>query len=154
MVRKDQVQCFGRVTARVVPDGGTWAEERVEPKFVTAVLPPQPTSAGVARELVTSQLRAWHVEALSDDAALVVTELVTNAVRYAGTDVELRITPIAGGVRLEVRDGSTRPLRPRSPELRDEGGRGLMLVDALAHRYGVEAEGNGKRVWVEMLVDV
>lgn len=127
--------------------------DEVEAGVVTAVLPPQPTSAGLAREIVATQLRAWQVEALTDDAALVVTELVTNAVRYAGTDMELRISPISGGVRLEVRDGSTRPLRPRSPELRDEGGRGLLLVDALAHRYGVEAEGNGKRVWVEMLLD-
>lgn len=120
---------------------------------VVAVLPPSPASASLAREIATSQLREWHAEALADDVALVVTELITNAVRYAGTEVELRMLAITGGVRIEVRDGSTRPLRPRVAHSADEGGRGLLLVDALSHRYGVEAEGNGKRVWAEMLLE-
>jgi anti-sigma regulatory factor (Ser/Thr protein kinase) len=126
----------------------------VKGDLVVAVLPPRPSSARVARDLVTSKLEAWNVAVLCDDVALVVTELISNAIRYAGTEVELRMLPIAGGVRVEVRDGSTRPLRPRRAGRVDEGGRGLLLVDALSHRYGVEAEGNGKRVWVEMLLDV
>lgn len=125
----------------------------MEGESVVAVFPPRATSAGLARQLVSTQLKEWHVESIADDAALVVTELITNAVRYAGTDVELTLVPISGGVRLEVRDGSTRPLRPRRAGTSDEGGRGLLLVDALAHRYGVEAEGHGKRVWVEMLLE-
>jgi anti-sigma regulatory factor (Ser/Thr protein kinase) len=120
---------------------------------VVAVLPPRPTSAAAARDLVTTQCRAWHVGQLCDDVALVITELVVNAIRHAGTEVEIRMTAIAGGVRLEVHDGSTRPLRPRSAATSDEGGRGLLLVDALSHRYGVEAESKGKRVWAELLVD-
>ena len=90
---------------------------------------------------------------MRDDLSLVVTELVANAVRHAGTDMEVRLIALEHGIRLEVQDGSTRPLRPRPSDMCDEGGRGLMLVDALSSRYGVEGEANGKKVWVELLVD-
>ena len=119
---------------------------------LVVVLPPLPASAGRARQLVVDLCRQWQVSALCDDVALVVTELVVNAVRHAGTDVTLHLHPIDGGVRLEVWDGSTRPLRPRDARGSDEGGRGLLLVDALSTRYGVEAESRGKRVWAELLV--
>jgi anti-sigma regulatory factor (Ser/Thr protein kinase) len=119
---------------------------------VCAVLPPRPSSASLARELVSSACRAWQLEALCDDLSLVVTELVGNAVRHAGTVVVVRLTHIEGGVRLEVNDGSTTPLRRRPAAPSDEGGRGLMLVDALSTRYGVEPATPGKRVWVELLV--
>lgn len=120
---------------------------------VVAVLPPRPESAGAARELVIGHCREWDVASLCDDIALVVTELVVNAIRHAGTDVTVTLKPIDNGVRLEVSDGSTRPLRPRQAAGSDEGGRGLLLVDALSHRYGVEAESKGKRVWAELLVE-
>ncbi len=116
-----------------------------------AVLPPRASSAARARELVTSRCAQWGYAALCDDMALVVTELVANAVRHARTDIEVFVAPLDHGVRLEVRDGSTRPLRPRAALSSDEGGRGLLLVDALSTRYGVVGEPEGKRVWVEML---
>jgi anti-sigma regulatory factor (Ser/Thr protein kinase) len=119
---------------------------------VLAVYPPRAASASEARELVTSTCLQWGVESLSDDLSLVVTELVANAIRHAGTEISLSLRAIDGGVRLEVRDGSTRPLRRRAALAFDEGGRGLLLVDALSHRYGVEAEPCGKRVWAELLV--
>jgi anti-sigma regulatory factor (Ser/Thr protein kinase) len=119
---------------------------------VVAVLPPRAASATRARELVMSQCAAWGLESIRDDLALVITELVANAVRHAGTDIEICVQPIEGGVRLEVRDKSTRPLRPRAALSSDEGGRGLLLVDALATRYGVQGEPDGKRVWAELAV--
>ena len=118
---------------------------------VVAVLPPRAASATRARELVTAQCASWGLESICDDVALVVTELVANAIRHAGTDIQISIAPIESGVRLEVRDGSTRPLRPRAALSSDEGGRGLLLVDALATRYGVEGEPGGKLVWVELI---
>jgi anti-sigma regulatory factor (Ser/Thr protein kinase) len=118
---------------------------------VVAVLPPRAASAARARELVIAQCTAWGFASLCDDVALVVTELVANAVRHAGTDIQISVTAITQGVRLEVRDGSTRPLRPRAALSSDEGGRGLLLVDALSNRYGVVGEPDGKRVWVEMV---
>jgi len=117
---------------------------------VVAVLPPRAASAARAREFATGQCRQWGMASLCDDIALVVTELVANAVRHAGTDIEISVTHLSKGVRLEVRDGSTRPLRPRAALSSDEGGRGLLLVDALSTRYGVLGEPDGKRVWVEL----
>jgi anti-sigma regulatory factor (Ser/Thr protein kinase) len=119
---------------------------------VIAVLPPQLSSASLARDLVMSVCHDWQLEGLLDDLSLVVTELVGNAIRHAGTDMEVRLVAIDGGVRLEVHDGSTQPLRPRPAAPSDEGGRGLMLVDALSTRYGVDGEPQGKRVWVELHV--
>lgn len=123
-----------------------------EEPFV-AVLRPTTASAGIARELTVSRAHEWGVEALADDLALVVTELVANAVRHAGTDIEVRLFPLGDGVRLEVADSSTCPLRPRTATIMDEGGRGLLLVDAMSARSGVEADASGKRVWAELRVD-
>jgi anti-sigma regulatory factor (Ser/Thr protein kinase) len=118
---------------------------------LVTLLPPRPSSAGVAREVLADQLRQWQIEDLCDDAALVVTELISNAVRHARTTVELTISHLDDGVRMEVRDGSDRPLRRRPCSESDESGRGLHLVDALSSRHGVTSDGEGKRVWVEML---
>lgn len=118
---------------------------------LVALLPPRAASASVARELVACACADWDLPGLADDLSLVVTELVANAVRHAGTDMEVRVMQVEGGIRLEVHDGSTRPLRPRPASVQDEGGRGLLLVDALASRYGVEGEASGKLVWVELL---
>lgn len=115
-------------------------------------LPPRPSSAGLARQVVGRQLREWHIESLCEDACLVVTELITNAVRHAGTELELRVEHLPDGIRLEVRDGSQAPPMRRPARQEDEGGRGLYLVDVLSTRYGVDAEGDGKRVWAEMLL--
>ena len=116
-----------------------------------AVLPCTAMSAAVARKLTTERCLEWGTPSLCSDLALVVTELVANAVRHAGTDITVRLLRLGDGVRVEVADGSSRPLRPRSATVADEGGRGLLLVDALSTRYGVEAERNGKLVWAEIL---
>ncbi len=121
---------------------------------IAATFPPQTSSAAAARDFVGSACVDWHLEPLAEDLALVVTELVANAIRHAGTDIAVLLVRLEGGVRLEVHDGSTRPLRPRSATVLDEGGRGLLLVDALSSRFGVEGEPKGKRVWVELYLDV
>ena len=118
---------------------------------LVAVLPCTPMSAAVARKLTTERCLEWGTPSLCGDLALIVTELVANAVRHAGTAITVRLSRLGDGVRVEVADGSTRPLRPRLASLADEGGRGLLLVDALSTRYGVEAERAGKLVWVELL---
>jgi anti-sigma regulatory factor (Ser/Thr protein kinase) len=120
---------------------------------VVAVLPAEPQSAAEARALVVAFCQEHQVSSLCDDLCLVATELVANALRHAGTPMTVRLQTIEGGVRLEVEDSSVRPLRPRPAGPSDEGGRGLLLVDALSSRYGVEGEAVGKRVWVELLVD-
>lgn len=115
-----------------------------------AVLPCTAMSAAVARKLTAERCLEWGTASMCSDLALVVTELVANAVRHAGTDITVRLSRLGDGVRVEVADGSTRPLRPRSSTMSDEGGRGLLLVDALSTRYGVEADRDGKLVWAEL----
>ncbi|WP_435192517.1 ATP-binding protein [Streptomyces sp. NRRL F-5630] len=116
--------------------------------------------ARLARRLAAHQLEAWGVpygSATSDTLLLIVAELAANAVRHGrvpGRDFVLRLVhrPAAALVRVEVSD--THPALPvrLAPAPEDaEGGRGLLLVDALASRWGVtERTGPGKTVWAEL----
>jgi anti-sigma regulatory factor (Ser/Thr protein kinase) len=87
-----------------------------------------------------------------DDALLVVSEMVTNAVTHAASPCELRISVSPVAVRVEVVDRGTGTPDPMPPSTTRTGGRGLHLVDALTAAWGVEpqAEG-GKTVWAELL---
>jgi anti-sigma regulatory factor (Ser/Thr protein kinase) len=107
-----------------------------------------PRGARLARHLALCQLDAWgipHGSDTSDAVAVIVAELAANAVthgRVPGRDFELRIGLVTGSVRVEVTDTRTEPRPPargdvRTPRALDEGGRGLLLVDALADRWEV-----------------
>ncbi|WP_329376745.1 SpoIIE family protein phosphatase [Streptomyces sp. NBC_01351] len=101
-----------------------------------------------ARELVVGQLSAWELDELGFVTELVASELVTNAIRYAGGPVGLRL--IRDRVLVcEVSDpSSTRPRLRRARET-DEGGRGLFLVAQLTDRWGSRFTGTGKTIWTE-----
>ncbi len=107
-----------------------------------------------ARRVVAALLPAWELPELSDDAELVVSELVTNAYRHApGTDsFELELVRRDGGVRIALADGNS--VRPVIAELSDQDtrptGRGMAIVAALATRWGAEDHHGGKRVWVDL----
>jgi len=111
--------------------------------------PAEPRSASAARALVEQKCRDWHLPAVCQDVALVVTELVTNAVRHAGTVLRVRLELSRSGVRVEVTDGSEwrGPASEAGPL--PEHGRGLALVRATATRHGVELLKRGKTVWAE-----
>jgi PAS domain S-box-containing protein len=87
-----------------------------------------------------------------DDAALLVTEVATNALRHGGPGVDLWVrSPAAGGLRVELIDGRSDALpRARQPTLDAEGGRGLLIVGALARAWGSERLSAGKCVWFEL----
>ncbi|MFI6062885.1 ATP-binding protein [Streptomyces sp. NPDC051286] len=93
---------------------------------------------------------------LSDELVLITSELVTNALIHAGSDVDLRLRAFGDRVRLEVRDSDSDPPVPTAYSLTAEGsaraehGRGLFLVDALAHTWNTSPSGRGKTVWLEM----
>lgn len=89
---------------------------------------------------------------LQDRAALLVSELATNAVEHAATDFEVTVVTRADAVRLEVADGSTQPPMLRVGPLESEDGRGLRIVAAMADRWGVETRpgATGKLVWCEL----
>ncbi|MFJ5736952.1 SpoIIE family protein phosphatase [Streptomyces microflavus] len=111
-------------------------------------LPAEAVAVGRARELATRQLGVWGLEELSFATELVVSELVTNAVRYAGGPLRLRL--IRDRTLLcEVADtGHTSPHLRHSAE-DDEGGRGLFIVAQLVQRWGTRYTPAGKTIWTE-----
>jgi len=110
----------------------------------------EPRSVGAARAAVTQRCLQWGLGSLCEDAQLIVSELMCNAVRHAGTDIDLTIQELEHGVRLEVSDGSTDQVQPRTATFLEEGGRGLQLVNALASDHGVRLRPGGKTVWAEL----
>jgi anti-sigma regulatory factor (Ser/Thr protein kinase) len=108
-----------------------------------------PAAVAGARALATRQLREWGMEALTMETELVVSELVTNAVRYAPGPVRLRLLR-ASRLICEVTDTSNSSPRLRHARTTDEGGRGLFLVAQLAHRWGTRYTHEGKIIWAEL----
>ena len=90
---------------------------------------------------------------LADDVALVISELVTNALLHGGGCTGVEVAAIAGGLRLEVRDESRVPPVLGHASEASLTGRGLRLVASLSARWGAEAEGDGKVVWAEVTGD-
>jgi anti-sigma regulatory factor (Ser/Thr protein kinase) len=119
-------------------------------------LPGLEESVGTARNLVRTALAAWDLEELTDTAILLVSELVANAVKHTNSRV-IRVVvsrPSERFVRIGVVD-KARVL----PEMVNPGddlltsGRGLLLVDALAERWGTDLFRWGKQVWAELVCE-
>ncbi|KUH40084.1 MULTISPECIES: SpoIIE family protein phosphatase [Streptomyces] len=112
-------------------------------------LPREPRSVGRARELARAQLTAWDLEPLVDTVELLVSELVTNALRYGEGEIRLRLLRDRTLV-CEVWDaGLVQPRRRRARDT-DEGGRGLQLVGLLSAGWGSRRTPRGKTVWFEL----
>ncbi|GAA4658130.1 SpoIIE family protein phosphatase [Kineococcus glutinatus] len=117
-------------------------------------LPPDVRSAARARRHLRDAVGGSALEAVLDDALVVVTELVTNAVLHAGTDVELRLRCEHDGLWVEVADRlpGVLPLL-RAPDEGRESGRGVVLLDALATEWGTAHRAHGKAVWCRFAPD-
>ncbi|KIF68189.1 serine/threonine protein phosphatase [Streptomyces sp. AcH 505] len=102
-----------------------------------------------ARRLARQAIAAWDLEEISDSVELLISEVVTNAVRYAERPVTLRLLR-TDVVRCEVGDDSPQLPRQRRARDTDEGGRGLFLVNRLARRWGATRLSTGKVVWFEI----
>jgi anti-sigma regulatory factor (Ser/Thr protein kinase) len=125
----------------------------------TAAYQPEPTAAAAARRFVRDTLQTWFISGaatvghgLVDDAVLLTSELVTNAVVHAGTPVEVTCKLTSGGVEVVVSDGHPARLVPEPPEnehipAERTSGRGLLLPAALASAWGVTYERSAKAVW-------
>ena len=114
------------------------------------LLPAEPSSASRARRMTADALRTWGLDHLVDAATLLVSEVVTNAVLHAGTDLELRVTRTADGARFEVRDGSDVVPTVRNFDNEAATGRGLSILDAMASAWGVDRTDRGKVVWFSL----
>ncbi|MFE0673944.1 SpoIIE family protein phosphatase [Streptomyces sp. NPDC058867] len=112
-------------------------------------LPREPRSVGRAREHARRQLLDWDLEPLVDTTELLVSELVTNALRYGEGDIRLRLL-LDRTLVCEVWDaGLVQPRRRRARDT-DEGGRGLQLVGLLSAAWGSRRTPRGKTVWFEL----
>ena len=145
----------GTRTVIVEPEGhsDTHAQRRRGPVVrVQVVLLPEPQSASSARDFLRRCLRETYLgrETYLDTALLVVTELVTNAVRHGQSTVTLAVTVDDGRLLLEVADEGSGVPNVRHPGWQAVGGRGLLLVEALATRWGVQRLHGGKVVWAEL----
>jgi hypothetical protein len=111
-------------------------------------LTPHPTSPHAARNFVTRALHEWDLDPLADAASLVVSELVTNSIIHAGTDITVSVAWHQGALRLSVGDDNPDLPRPRLAHYLDEHGRELAVVPALCRAFGVlPTAPGGKVVW-------
>ncbi|MET9375500.1 SpoIIE family protein phosphatase [Streptomyces sp. NPDC002992] len=111
------------------------------------------SAVGTARTHVEERLRQWRHPVDPFTASLVVSELVTNAVRYGAAPITLRLITDHDGLICEVSDAG-----PAAPHLRhakavDEGGRGLLICATLAQNWGVRHTDGGKTVWAQLGAD-
>ncbi|WP_183064451.1 SpoIIE family protein phosphatase [Streptomyces sp. gCLA4] len=116
--------------------------------IATWLLDADPAVVADARHLVLAQLTAWDLDELSFSTELIVSELVTNAIRYAGGPVRLRLIR-ADTLTCEISDSSNTQPRMRRARNSEEGGRGLYIVAQLSHRWGSRYTMGGKTVWSE-----
>ncbi|QTE02646.1 SpoIIE family protein phosphatase [Streptomyces cyanogenus] len=113
-------------------------------------IPADPALVAPVRKQVVEQLDTWSLSEASFTTELVVSELVTNAIRYGAHPIRLRLIHDAATLICEVSDTS-----PTAPHLRraktfDEGGRGLLLVAQLTQRWGSRHHAEGKTIWAEL----
>jgi len=125
----------------------TLGKERV----ATWEIPADPAAVATARNLATDQLAVWGLD-LDFATEIVVSELVTNAIRYAGGPLTLRLMYDDDTLVCEVSDPSNTQPRLRRARTTDEGGRGLLLVAQLTTRWGSRYGSSGKTIWTEQSV--
>lgn len=111
---------------------------------------PQSEAVELARRLAARTMRTWSLLDREELVTAIVAELVANAVRHAGTALELRLLRRPGRVRVEVRDRAAALPRMAVPAPLDESHRGLFIVDRFATAWGASQVTGGKVVWAEV----
>ncbi len=119
--------------------------------YVTWLLDADPASVGEARALVRASLKQWELTDLADTTELLVSELVTNALRYASGQITVRMV-LERTLVCEVLDDSAALPKLKQAGGNDESGRGLHVVGQLAQRWGTRRTAAGKVVWCEQPV--
>ncbi|MEU1179883.1 SpoIIE family protein phosphatase [Streptomyces sp. NPDC005820] len=121
-------------------------------RVATWDLPAEPSMVARARKLVTAQLDTWDLPEVSFVAELVVSELVTNAIRHAEPPIRLRLLRDRRLI-CEVSDSSNTAPHLRRARTYDEGGRGILLVAQLSRAWGTRHTGTGKTIWASLALD-
>ncbi len=119
-----------------------------EEQVASWTFPSDPAIVSTARTLADRQLASWNLSELAITTELVVSELVTNALRYAGGTIQLRLIRDRALI-CEVTDRNTAAPHLRHPRTTDEGGRGLLMVAQLTERWGTRRISSGKIIWAE-----
>jgi PAS domain S-box-containing protein len=109
-----------------------------------------PRAARAARDFIGQHVSEPGLADVRETAVLLVSEVVTNALRHTDGRVELELWRFADRVRVEVSDETSRPPSASDHDLLDEAGRGVPLMDALSDRWGTSPHGAGKVVWFEL----
>ena len=118
----------------------------------TLRLPHSDRAPRLARAFVSEHLQDWHLDDLIETASLVVSEVVTNAVIHARSDAELLLERTPTALRISVIDHGD-GLTQRQRRAGSDGGRGLLIVEALSSRWGTEPTDDGNRVWAELAIE-
>ncbi|MFF7731814.1 SpoIIE family protein phosphatase [Streptomyces sp. NPDC007984] len=111
-------------------------------------VPPEPAAVSGMREAVSRQLEEWGLEEFGFAMELILSELITNAIRYGAGPIHVRLIRDRTLI-CEVADGSSTSPHLRYAATTDEGGRGLFLVSQMAERWGTRYTPQGKVIWAE-----
>jgi serine phosphatase RsbU (regulator of sigma subunit) len=109
-----------------------------------------PRAARHAREFIAGALAGWGLGHLQDTTVLLVSEVVTNALRHTDGSIEMTMLRLPGRLRFEVVDDVSAAPRHRGGGLLDEAGRGVPLLAGFSDRWGTAPRGRGKIVWFEL----
>jgi hypothetical protein len=131
-----------------------YARDEGVPRRVSVMgLSAEPLVAARGRKFVASTLASWGLADRGDAVAMIVTELISNAVRHSNSPLSLRLHHVDGRLIVEVADGDDRQPRRIQAAVQDENHRGLYIVDVLARRWGARSTSSGKIVWAELPAD-
>lgn len=140
----------GGFRGNYVRSGGPEGTERI----LRLALPSDAPAVRLARQVTRDVLAAWHLGQLEEAAVLLVSELVTNAVRHARDTgaIGLELASTGTQLRVEIQDGDPSWREMDSLADCDESGFGFLVVDSLADRWGLRRVCAGKAVWAELVV--
>ena len=117
-------------------------------------LPSHSASVNQARTYVKDVIKSWKATPTTDPG-VPTSEVVTNAIVHAKSEVALRVRLVDGHARVEVHDDDPQPPEVKTGDPHGNGGHGMRLVDALAACWGITSiEGDGKIVWFDIDLDI
>jgi anti-anti-sigma regulatory factor/anti-sigma regulatory factor (Ser/Thr protein kinase) len=129
------------------------AQDTPAPARLRTPLPPTVEALPTARRIIRDACHAWNLPHLIDDAELIITEIVANAVQHAGGPVDILLTRRNRHLHMSVRDRSHEPPLRSIPDPESLlGGRGLLLLDAIAAGWGTAETAEGKAVWATLRI--